>query len=151
MEERQNIPQQLPPLPELSGQVSTAESNQYQSGIPGEAPAPSPISGERLAPSIEQAGAPQGPSQGFPAAQPVATTQIDDPQSSDAPAQDDTTNQNPLLANDVDVIEKEWVERAKAIVEKTRSDPYMQEQKVTELQSDYLKKRYGKELKPEKA
>ncbi len=53
----------------------------------------------------------------------------------------------PLLADDVDVIEKEWVEKAKKIVNATREDPYLQEKEVSKLQADYLQKRYGKQVK----
>jgi hypothetical protein len=50
----------------------------------------------------------------------------------------------PLLAADEDLIEKEWVDRAKQIVAKTRDDPRAQDEAIGRLQSDYLKKRYGK-------
>jgi hypothetical protein len=50
----------------------------------------------------------------------------------------------PAIANDDDLIEREWVDRAKKIVADTRDDPYKQEQAVTELQKDYQKKRYGR-------
>jgi hypothetical protein len=53
---------------------------------------------------------------------------------------------NPVQADDVDVIEKEWIDRAKQIVNATKDDPRAQERKVSELQSDYLKKRYGKDI-----
>ncbi len=49
-------------------------------------------------------------------------------------------------ARDGGDIEKEWVLRAKKIVEDTPGDPYRRGQAVNELQIDYLKKRYGKEL-----
>ncbi len=52
----------------------------------------------------------------------------------------------PLAANDDDLIEKEWVERAKKIVADTREDPYLREQAVNQLQRDYLMKRYGREM-----
>lgn len=52
----------------------------------------------------------------------------------------------PLIAGDDDLIEKEWVDRAKKIVTETRNDPYSREEAVSKLQSDYLKKRYGREL-----
>lgn len=52
----------------------------------------------------------------------------------------------PALANDDDLIEKEWVDRAKKIVADTRADPYGQEKAVSQLQKEYLKKRYGREL-----
>lgn len=51
----------------------------------------------------------------------------------------------PVVADDVDVIEKVWVDKAKSIVKQTRDDPYMQEQQVSSLQEDYQKKRYGKD------
>ncbi|MBP9820144.1 hypothetical protein KBC79_05420 [Candidatus Woesebacteria bacterium] len=54
---------------------------------------------------------------------------------------------NPATAEDVDIVEKEWVDRAKQIVDQNRDDPHRQEQEVEKLQIDYLKKRYGKEIK----
>lgn len=71
---------------------------------------------------------------------PVASPVVDDTAS--APVIDDT----PVLANDDDLIEKEWVDRAKKIIVETKDDPYRREQEVAKLQADYLKKRYGKEL-----
>lgn len=53
---------------------------------------------------------------------------------------------SPATAADEDLIEKEWVDRAKKIVADTRTDPFQQENAVTELQKDYRKKRYGREL-----
>ena len=50
----------------------------------------------------------------------------------------------PLVAADEDLIEKEWVDKAKEIIQQTRDDPYARTQKVNELQRDYLQKRYGK-------
>jgi|AntRauTorckE6833_2_1112554.scaffolds.fasta_scaffold00582_7 hypothetical protein len=52
----------------------------------------------------------------------------------------------PQIADDVDVIEKEWVDKAKEIIEQTRNHPYQQEQEVERLQQSYLKKRYGKDV-----
>lgn len=52
----------------------------------------------------------------------------------------------PLIANDDDLIEKEWVDKAKQIIADTRDDPYRRELEVGRLQAEYLKKRYGKEL-----
>jgi hypothetical protein len=58
-----------------------------------------------------------------------------------APIADDT---NPASAGDEDLIEKEWVEKAKKVVESTKHDPYLQGKEVSKLQADYLQKRYGK-------
>jgi hypothetical protein len=52
----------------------------------------------------------------------------------------------PLVANDDDLIEKEWVVKAKKIIVQTKDDPYRREQEVGKLQADYLHKRYGREL-----
>lgn len=54
---------------------------------------------------------------------------------------------NPVAAGDDDLIEKAWVDKAKKIIASTRDDPYMQEKEVSKLQADYLKKRYGKDIK----
>ena len=57
---------------------------------------------------------------------------------------DDTAT--PTIAADDDLIEKEWVDKAKKIILDTQNDPYRREQEVNKLQVDYLRKRYGKEL-----
>lgn len=54
---------------------------------------------------------------------------------------------NPPVAADQDLIESVWVDKAKRIVRETKGDPYLQETKVSQLQADYLKKRYGKDVK----
>jgi hypothetical protein len=53
---------------------------------------------------------------------------------------------SPLAAGDDDLIEKEWVDRAKRIVTETRNDPYKRDEDVNQLRSEYTKKRYGREL-----
>ncbi len=57
-----------------------------------------------------------------------------------------TSNNNPTIADDIDLIEKEWVEKAKEIVDKTRSNPYLQNKAISEMKADYIKKRYNKDL-----
>lgn len=57
------------------------------------------------------------------------------------------SSDTPIVASDDDLIEKEWVTKAKQVVQSTKSDPYMQEAEVSKLQADYLKKRYGKDIK----
>ncbi len=61
-----------------------------------------------------------------------------------SPPIDDT---NPAVAADDDLIEKEWVEKAKKVVAETRNDPHAQDEAVSRLQADYLQKRYGKSVK----
>ena len=50
------------------------------------------------------------------------------------------------VANDDELIEKEWVNKAKKVIAETKDDPYRREQEVNRLQADYLSKRYGREL-----
>jgi hypothetical protein len=75
--------------------------------------------------------------------QPIPLQPLPQQQQVAAPQQSDA----PLIADDVDVIEKEWVDKAKNIVNQTKEDPYAQEQEVSRLQADYLAKRYNKNIK----
>lgn len=50
----------------------------------------------------------------------------------------------PLVAADEDLIEKEWVDKAKEIINQTKDDPNARTQRVSELKLDYRQKRYGK-------
>lgn len=50
----------------------------------------------------------------------------------------------PLVAADEDVIEKEWVDKAKDIVSKTKDDPHARSEQVDGLRKDYQQKRFGK-------
>lgn len=63
----------------------------------------------------------------------------------DATATDDTTA-SPLVAADEDLIEKEWVDKAKKVILETKDDPYRREQEVKKIQIDYVRKRYGREI-----
>lgn len=69
------------------------------------------------------------------------------------PIQDDTSTtdttlaQTPAVAADDDVIEKEWVNKAKKVITQTKGDPYTKEREVSKLQADYMQKRYGKQVK----
>lgn len=60
-------------------------------------------------------------------------------------ATDDATM--PIIADDADLIEKEWVLKAKEIVARTKHDPYQQNKEVERVKADYMKKRYNKEIK----
>lgn len=77
-------------------------------------------------------------------AQPVPNTAVQQ-----GAVADDTTSitvVSPTIANDDDLIEKEWVDRAKKVLAETKDDPYRREQEVNRLQADYLLKRYGRDL-----
>lgn len=53
----------------------------------------------------------------------------------------------PPIADDTDLIEKEWVLKAKEIVARTKNDPYQQNKEVERMKADYMKKRYNKDIK----
>lgn len=58
----------------------------------------------------------------------------------------DDASSNPVVAADEDLIEKEWVDKAKKIIEETKENPYRRELEIGKLQRDYIRKRYGREL-----
>ena len=104
--------------------------------------------------SAKQIERKSGPASGFGA---VDATAVDDAQSqvssvvgaslgmtsTGATTQLDT----PMVADDIDLIEKEWVKKAKDIVAMTIGDPYRQNQQISEMKVDYIKKRYNKDIK----
>ncbi len=57
----------------------------------------------------------------------------------------------PVIADDNDLTEKEWVVKAKQIVAATKEDPYKQNQEISKFRADYIKKRYNKNIKIEGA
>lgn len=105
----------------------TADQSKPGMSLPVPAPATQPSSG---ASSNDQST-----SATLPLSQPPNT--VNSPAATDSPA----------VAADSDLIEKEWVQKAKAIVEKTRQDPYLQNKEITKAKADYLKKRYNKVIK----
>jgi len=52
-----------------------------------------------------------------------------------------------LIADDADLIEKEWVVRAKSIVNQTKDDPFIQNKEINKVKAEYIKKRYNKDMK----
>jgi len=70
----------------------------------------------------------------------VGTTVVTDTNNTTA------STSNPLVANDDDLIEKEWVDKAKKIVAETQDNPRLRDEEVNKLQVDYLKKRFGREI-----
>lgn len=89
--------------------------------------------------------APAGVEQG--ATQPVVPslpTPVLTPSADDATATATAADDSALLAADDDLIEKEWVDKAKKIIQETKDDPYTREREVTKLQIEYIRKRYGR-------
>jgi hypothetical protein len=67
-----------------------------------------------------------------------------------APAAAGAADLSAAIVDDGDLIEKEWVNRAKQIIAGTLSDPYKQSEQLAALRAEYMKKRYGKDIKLDK-
>jgi hypothetical protein len=82
----------------------------------------------------------------MPTAQPPAQAvpQPEPPAAASAPA-------SGLQADDKDLIEKQWVEKAKNIVTTNREDPYKQKNEMSRVKADYIQKRFGKTIKTDEA
>lgn len=104
---------------------------------------------ERAKPQETQKQAPQA--QPPAVTPPVAPPQP--PSSTRVPPVDDSTAQaiaNPthqLPAEESDLIEKEWVQRAKHIVATTQDDPHKQKSEISKAKADYIQKRFNKTIK----
>lgn len=77
----------------------------------------------------------------MPVAAPVSPPATDDGAVSSA------VQGTPTIAGDDDLIEKEWVDKAKKIIALTKGSPYDQAKAISALQADYLKKRYNRVFK----
>lgn len=118
----------------------------------GEAVDEQPVERQRPA-SQESAAGQQAPASlqslpaipDMPVAAPVSLPQDDVP----APASPLVTAKIP--AADGDRIEKQWVDKAKAIVAETKDDPYRQKNEMSKVKADYIGKRYNKIIKTDDA
>lgn len=114
-------------------------------GVPAEKQ-PGRTPEQSQAAAAERAGA-SAPAQ-RPTTIPLPTPpQMAAPASAGAPAAQNVPTAGLQASDDSDLIEKEWVNKAKQIVEKTRDDPYKQTEELTLVKVDYMKKRYNKTLK----
>lgn len=52
----------------------------------------------------------------------------------------------PVIADDVDLIEKEWINKIREIIQHTRGNPYERARQLALLKSEYLQKRYQKNV-----
>lgn len=140
MEPNRSSPEMNLPTPESLPNVPTPETSP---GSTPEAPLQSP---ERQSNDAERGAEQSAQAQAAIAAQPtpISLPAPVQPQADDA--QPAVTDDLPAVAADDDLIEKEWVDKAKEIIGHTAGDPAQREKEVSRLQADYLKKRYGKEL-----
>jgi len=92
------------------------------------------------------------PGQSFKAAPPLMPVlpKLDNTTPQFAITQDDQTGHGtiPVLSDESrDLIAKEWITRAKRIVEQTRGDPHKQSQEFNKLKAEYVKQRYNMTIK----
>ncbi len=92
---------------------------------------PAPVQGQSNAPS--------------PAPVPLATNSVA-VTTGTASQQATLPDDSHIIADDVDVIEKEWVDRAKKIVSLTSDDPFVETNEIGKLKASYMKKRFDKDI-----
>lgn len=68
---------------------------------------------------------------------PAGPPRLNDQAQAAVPVDDD-------VADDLD---KEWINKAKLIVEQTKADPYIQSREMGKVKADYLRIRYNKHIK----
>lgn len=130
------LPQVRPTIenaPQIPGSVEyspeqSQQSSEMQKAVEA-APSPAPVDLQQGVPMTLPVVAPD----------PVVPT-------TDSQASIVNDDDTPLVAADDDLIEKEWVDKLKKIVALTKDDPYERNRVITQLQADYLKKRYNKTL-----
>jgi hypothetical protein len=134
------VPQfEMPHQPNQSGGNVLPQNPNY---------APQPAAPEMLPPAGNQPGAPmpQMMHQHMTVQPPAHQPQMPIPPLGQQPRMRPPSTAH-LAAQDSDLIEKEWVEKAKEIVERTRHDPFLQNREITKMKADYMKKRYNKDIR----
>jgi hypothetical protein len=126
----------LPPPVSSEQQPTPATPNE---GTP-KSPENLPFAAERAV-ANSQPTPPAAPSMALPA-MPTAA-----PGTSQTDVTTTTPTTLPSVADDGDLIEKEWVHKAKQIVEQTKEDPHLQSQELNVFKADYMKKRYNKTIR----
>lgn len=127
-------PEQTPSLPPVSPEVAPGTKEQR--------------SIERAPAPLEREPLPQSPQEVAVPVSDIAAPVPPQPVTDGGSGNDTTTllSSVPDVAADDDLIEKEWVSKAKDIISQTTDDPHRREAAVSQLQREYLRKRYGKEL-----
>ncbi|MGH7157736.1 MAG: hypothetical protein ACREGD_01495 [Candidatus Saccharimonadales bacterium] len=82
-------------------------------------------------------GAPTDSGAGFPA--PVVN--------SAPPHQPPALQQATVQSDTTDELDKEWIGKAKQVVDQTRHDPHVQSREIGKIRADYLRIRFNKNIK----
>jgi hypothetical protein len=94
-----------------------------------------------MTPSLQSAAPPL-----TPMAQASVSVQL---QAATAVPQGNSTVTSTAIAADdsSDDLDEEWINKAKAIVEQTKADPYIESHELSKAKADYLRIRYNKQIK----
>lgn len=129
----QSVPEQIPSSPEVGAEQLLSDTLEAKVA---------PVASEAVGAQVKRDdGVAQATAQ-------VATVTADDQNSAQAAAPTAPPAPAPLVAEDVDVIEPEWVKKAEEAVAANREDPHAEEVAVEAIQIEYLKKRYDIDVKP---
>lgn len=139
MEPTQNTPQTNPDEQLVRSEAATPYEQQ-------EAVASAPVTPEN-APNFAAPPPLQSPAPTADAQQKTTIATIPDSPVSDSAATPSLNTPMPAIADDSDLIEREWVDKAKAIVEHTKDDPHMQNKEINKMKADYIQKRYNRQIK----
>ncbi len=128
-----DVPEMLPPE-----SVSTPEEEpRYEAEKAGQAVELAPLDPSRANSNASTKAAPALP--------PLMPPPVSTPTTTDV-----TDKDLPSVAEDADVIEKQWVIKAKELVDATKDDPHRQNKEINKFKAAYIKKRYDKEIKVSK-
>lgn len=115
---------------------------------------PSPTSGGDFSPTPETPHAefsPNPPSGAAVTSQAITVAPTLQAHPTNLPLQpaDDSQSTTLVPSDDTkgDDLDKEWVNKAKAVVEQTKNDPYSQSHAIEQVKADYLRVRYNKHIK----
>lgn len=115
--------------PNMPQPETNQQTEQHNMELPA-TQAPAPLSAQQLAPAAQ---APTLPAATLPTTPLIQSAQAQQP--------------TDLTAEDNDLIEKAWVQKAKDIVEKTKDDPFKQNKELNKVKASYIKKRYNVDVK----
>lgn len=123
-------------------QPSVEQGGAFASGLQGTFISPEAAS---AAPEMAPVPAPSVNSTGMPPGTPQAVPQIPMQPAVDQSA---VTAAGGASADDSsDDLDEEWVNKAKAIVERTKDDPFTESKELSKTKADYLRIRYNKQIK----
>jgi hypothetical protein len=143
MDSTQNVPQIGPDAPHPYPEVADIQAKLEASTQPAKAEAASVVAEQPGSIQAASTAATNAAASGIPS----TLAPVDPTPASTTPHHDDS----PADADDGDLIEQEWVNKAKAIVERTREDPYLQNKEMNKFKADYIMKRYKREIKVDEA